>query len=88
VDVQGDGREAEKVEMTAAAKPAKIPKEPKSVLQCPNCVYAKANMPAFIKHLMQVHALRPNQILRIVQQETKGKMLNRPKSVKGSNTKG
>jgi len=60
--------------MTAAAKSAKSPaKGPKPGLQCPNCVYATRSMSAFIKHLMDVHAVRPNQVPRIVEQAAKGK---------------
>jgi len=60
--------------MTAAPKPAKSPaKEPKPALQCPSCVYATGNLPAFVKHLMQVHALRRDEISQIVEHIAKGK---------------
>jgi hypothetical protein len=38
----------------------------KSTLQCPRCVYASQDMSAFIKHLMQVHAVKPNEVPGIV----------------------
>jgi uncharacterized C2H2 Zn-finger protein len=48
--------------MSTKAKAART----KSTLQCPRCVYASQDMSAFIKHLMQVHAVKPNEVPGIV----------------------
>lgn len=49
------------------------PKAAKLALQCPDCVYATGSISAFVRHLMDVHAMRPNQVHQIVERETKVK---------------